>query len=53
MDQREALAHELGIRDDVVTLPQRGIFEYFRRFSNELTNQDAIWPIIFLWPEEG
>ncbi len=46
-DQRAALAHELGIRNDAVALPRRGVFEYFRRFSDEPVNPDAVWPPIF------
>jgi hypothetical protein len=46
-DQRAALAHELRIQNDVVSLPRRGIFEYFRRFSDEPASADAVWPVIY------
>lgn len=46
-DQREALAHELGIVDGKVKLPSRGVFEYLRRFSDQPPSDEAVWPPIF------
>lgn len=43
-DQRQALTHELGIRNGIVELPRRGAFEFFRHFADEPVREGVVWP---------
>lgn len=43
-DQRTVMSRELGVENGLITLNNRSIFEFFRRFGRQKISDDAIWP---------
>jgi hypothetical protein len=43
-DQRAAIGHALGVRDGVVEVEERAVFEFLRAFADQPPSEDAVWP---------
>lgn len=43
-DQALAVLNEMGIRDGKIAIHRRTLFEYCRRFGQQKTSRDAVWP---------
>jgi len=46
--QQQVVAAELGIVDGKVTMAQRGLFEFLRRYSDESVSENAVWPPLYV-----
>ncbi|WP_215842089.1 WYL domain-containing protein [Acidithiobacillus montserratensis] len=52
-DQAIVTAHELRIHDGKITLNQRTLFEFYRRFGSQPLSDDAVWPPLMNSMENG